>query len=77
MVNVCTKMDGNYQDSSDISALLCAYFSHFTVVPVHRYECPPGCLDSPGKVVGTGYYDMVSGYQEQLYIYYIVWFTVL
>ncbi|TNN77291.1 Cysteine-rich secretory protein LCCL domain-containing 1 [Liparis tanakae] len=24
----------------------------------NRYECPPGCLDSPGKVVGAGYYDM-------------------
>lgn len=30
------------------------------VVPVHRYECLPGCLDRPGKVVGTGYYDMVN-----------------
>uniref|UniRef100_G3PNG2 LCCL domain-containing protein n=1 Tax=Gasterosteus aculeatus aculeatus TaxID=481459 RepID=G3PNG2_GASAC len=26
----------------------------------NRYECPPGCLDSPGRVVGTGYYDMQS-----------------
>ncbi|TDH06111.1 hypothetical protein EPR50_G00130530 [Perca flavescens] len=26
----------------------------------NRYECPPGCLDTPGKVVGTGYYDMQS-----------------
>ncbi|XP_055722805.1 cysteine-rich secretory protein LCCL domain-containing 1-like [Salvelinus fontinalis] len=26
----------------------------------NRYECPPGCLSSPGKVVGTGYYDMQS-----------------
>uniref|UniRef100_A0A673AXJ5 Cysteine-rich secretory protein LCCL domain containing 1b n=1 Tax=Sphaeramia orbicularis TaxID=375764 RepID=A0A673AXJ5_9TELE len=26
----------------------------------NRYECPPGCLDSPGKVVGTGHYDMQS-----------------
>ncbi|KAJ8012054.1 hypothetical protein DPEC_G00064700 [Dallia pectoralis] len=25
----------------------------------NRYECPPGCLTSPGKVIGTGYYDMV------------------
>uniref|UniRef100_A0A8C5I1L5 Cysteine-rich secretory protein LCCL domain-containing 1-like n=1 Tax=Gouania willdenowi TaxID=441366 RepID=A0A8C5I1L5_GOUWI len=27
---------------------------------LYRYECPPGCLDRPGKVVGTGYYDMQS-----------------
>uniref|UniRef100_A0A7N6AA77 LCCL domain-containing protein n=1 Tax=Anabas testudineus TaxID=64144 RepID=A0A7N6AA77_ANATE len=26
----------------------------------NRYECPPGCLDRPGKVVGTRYYDMQS-----------------
>ncbi|XP_042353204.1 cysteine-rich secretory protein LCCL domain-containing 1b [Plectropomus leopardus] len=26
----------------------------------NRYECPPGCLVRPGKVVGTGYYDMQS-----------------
>uniref|UniRef100_A0A667WPN3 Cysteine-rich secretory protein LCCL domain containing 1b n=1 Tax=Myripristis murdjan TaxID=586833 RepID=A0A667WPN3_9TELE len=26
----------------------------------NRYECPPGCRDRPGKVVGTGYYDMQS-----------------
>uniref|UniRef100_A0A6Q2WRI3 LCCL domain-containing protein n=1 Tax=Esox lucius TaxID=8010 RepID=A0A6Q2WRI3_ESOLU len=26
----------------------------------NRYECPPGCLTSPGKVIGTGYYDMQS-----------------
>ncbi|XP_037642409.1 cysteine-rich secretory protein LCCL domain-containing 1-like [Sebastes umbrosus] len=26
----------------------------------NRYECPPGCLDTPGKAVGTGYYDMQS-----------------
>ncbi|KAJ0011918.1 hypothetical protein NQD34_012893, partial [Periophthalmus magnuspinnatus] len=26
----------------------------------NRYECPPGCLDRPGKAVGTGYYDMQS-----------------
>lgn len=24
-----------------------------------RYECLPGCLETHGKVVGTGYYDMV------------------
>lgn len=41
----------------------CQDVFHFTVVPIHRYECPPGCLDSPGKVVGTGYYDMVNDYQ--------------
>lgn len=27
---------------------------------VNRYECPPGCLEKPGKVVGTAYYDMVN-----------------
>ncbi|KAF7655437.1 hypothetical protein LDENG_00055970 [Lucifuga dentata] len=26
----------------------------------NRYECPPGCFDRPGKVVGTGHYDMKS-----------------
>uniref|UniRef100_A0A8C7HLF5 Cysteine-rich secretory protein LCCL domain containing 1b n=1 Tax=Oncorhynchus kisutch TaxID=8019 RepID=A0A8C7HLF5_ONCKI len=26
----------------------------------NRYECPPGCLSSPGKVIGTAYYDMKS-----------------
>ncbi|KAK7945416.1 hypothetical protein WMY93_001144 [Mugilogobius chulae] len=26
----------------------------------NRYECPPGCLDRPGKAVGSGYYDMQS-----------------
>ncbi|KAF3858514.1 hypothetical protein F7725_011715, partial [Dissostichus mawsoni] len=26
----------------------------------NRYECPPGCLDSPGRVVGSGHYDMQS-----------------
>lgn len=35
------------------------------VVPVHRYECLPGCLDRSGKVVGTGYYDMVNDPQCQ------------
>lgn len=25
-----------------------------------RYECLPGCLETHGKVVGTGYYDMVT-----------------
>lgn len=26
----------------------------------NRYECPAGCLDATGKVVGTVYYEMVS-----------------
>uniref|UniRef100_A0A8C8G3G7 LCCL domain-containing protein n=1 Tax=Oncorhynchus tshawytscha TaxID=74940 RepID=A0A8C8G3G7_ONCTS len=26
----------------------------------NRYECPPGCLSSPGKVIGAAYYDMKS-----------------
>ena len=26
----------------------------------YRYECPPGCLYTSGKVIGTGHYDMVS-----------------
>ncbi|MEQ2271413.1 Cysteine-rich secretory protein LCCL domain-containing 1, partial [Xenotaenia resolanae] len=26
----------------------------------NRYECPPGCFERPGKVVGTAYYDMQS-----------------
>ncbi|XP_026169662.1 cysteine-rich secretory protein LCCL domain-containing 1b [Mastacembelus armatus] len=26
----------------------------------NRYECPPGCVHRPGKVVGTGFYDMQS-----------------
>lgn len=26
----------------------------------HRYECLPGCLERPGKVIGTGFYDMVN-----------------
>uniref|UniRef100_A0A8C6W0V3 Cysteine-rich secretory protein LCCL domain containing 1b n=1 Tax=Nothobranchius furzeri TaxID=105023 RepID=A0A8C6W0V3_NOTFU len=26
----------------------------------NRYECPPGCLERPGRVVGTDYYDMQS-----------------
>lgn len=26
----------------------------------NRYECPPGCQHSHGKVAGTGYYDMQS-----------------
>lgn len=25
-----------------------------------RYECLPGCLERPGKVIGTGFYDMVN-----------------
>ncbi|KAG7227428.1 hypothetical protein INR49_000434, partial [Caranx melampygus] len=28
--------------------------------PRAQYECPPGCHDRPGKVVGTGHYDMQS-----------------
>uniref|UniRef100_A0A7N9APW3 Cysteine rich secretory protein LCCL domain containing 1 n=1 Tax=Mastacembelus armatus TaxID=205130 RepID=A0A7N9APW3_9TELE len=28
--------------------------------PCNRYECPAGCLDVTGKVVGTVYYDMQS-----------------
>lgn len=27
-----------------------------------RYECPAGCLDSPAKVIGTVYYEMVIAY---------------
>lgn len=27
---------------------------------IDRYECPAGCLDATGKVVGTVYYEMVS-----------------
>lgn len=27
---------------------------------IYRYECPAGCLDATGKVVGTVYYEMVS-----------------
>lgn len=27
---------------------------------IYRYECPAGCLDAAGKVVGTVYYEMVS-----------------
>uniref|UniRef100_A0A8C7WEV9 Cysteine-rich secretory protein LCCL domain containing 1b n=1 Tax=Oncorhynchus mykiss TaxID=8022 RepID=A0A8C7WEV9_ONCMY len=30
------------------------------VSTVQMYECPPGCLSSPGKVIGTAYYDMQS-----------------
>ncbi|XP_012683333.2 cysteine-rich secretory protein LCCL domain-containing 1b [Clupea harengus] len=26
----------------------------------NRYECPPGCLYTSGKVIGTGHYDMKS-----------------
>lgn len=26
----------------------------------YRYECPAGCLDATGKVVGTVYYEMVG-----------------
>uniref|UniRef100_H3CLG7 Cysteine-rich secretory protein LCCL domain containing 1b n=1 Tax=Tetraodon nigroviridis TaxID=99883 RepID=H3CLG7_TETNG len=26
----------------------------------NRYECLPGCLERPGKVIGTGFYDMQS-----------------
>uniref|UniRef100_A0A8C2ZLT5 Cysteine rich secretory protein LCCL domain containing 1 n=1 Tax=Cyclopterus lumpus TaxID=8103 RepID=A0A8C2ZLT5_CYCLU len=29
--------------------------------PCNRYECPAGCLDATGKVVGTVYYEMQSG----------------
>ncbi|XP_077952018.1 cysteine-rich secretory protein LCCL domain-containing 1 isoform X1 [Gasterosteus aculeatus] len=28
--------------------------------PCNRYECPAGCLDAKGKVVGTVYYEMQS-----------------
>uniref|UniRef100_A0A7N6BUF2 LCCL domain-containing protein n=1 Tax=Anabas testudineus TaxID=64144 RepID=A0A7N6BUF2_ANATE len=28
--------------------------------PCNRYECPAGCLDATGKVVGTVYYEMKS-----------------
>uniref|UniRef100_A0A672JIL5 Cysteine-rich secretory protein LCCL domain containing 1a n=1 Tax=Salarias fasciatus TaxID=181472 RepID=A0A672JIL5_SALFA len=28
--------------------------------PCNRYECPAGCLDAAGKVVGTVYYEMQS-----------------
>lgn len=28
--------------------------------PCNRYECPAGCLDAQGKVVGTVYYEMQS-----------------
>ncbi|KAI4786272.1 hypothetical protein KUCAC02_037228 [Chaenocephalus aceratus] len=28
--------------------------------PCNRYECPAGCLDATGKVVGTVYYEMQS-----------------
>uniref|UniRef100_A0A8C8G4T2 LCCL domain-containing protein n=1 Tax=Oncorhynchus tshawytscha TaxID=74940 RepID=A0A8C8G4T2_ONCTS len=30
------------------------------VSTVQMYECPPGCLSSPGKVIGAAYYDMQS-----------------
>lgn len=39
------------------------YSSHIHMVIfalTHRYECPAGCLDATGKVVGTVYYEMVS-----------------
>lgn len=42
-----------------ISCVLPYIHLQLTVFPFHRYECLPGCLDRPGKVVGTGYYDMV------------------
>lgn len=35
-------------------------FQLLYVVLIHRYECPAGCLDTAGKVIGTVYYEMVS-----------------
>lgn len=45
------KINTNIEDSS----------FHLIFSPILlRYECPAGCLDATGKVVGTVYYEMVS-----------------
>lgn len=31
---------------------------------IYRYECPAGCLDTTGKVVGTVHYEMVSAHAD-------------
>lgn len=51
----------------DCISINCAIIEWHCVVNTsssHRYECPPGCVDQHGKVVGTSYYDMVT-YQQQ------------
>lgn len=48
------------------------YAAHFTIffsILIHRYECPAGCLDATGKVVGTVYYEMVSTQVIQIMLF--------
>lgn len=41
----------------------CADHIHMVAFALmYRYECPAGCLDATGKVVGTVYYEMVSAH---------------
>uniref|UniRef100_A0A668A648 Cysteine rich secretory protein LCCL domain containing 1 n=1 Tax=Myripristis murdjan TaxID=586833 RepID=A0A668A648_9TELE len=35
-------------------------YNNMCFVFIYRYECPAGCLDATGKVVGTVYYEMQS-----------------
>ena len=37
-----------------------------TLLFVYRYECPAGCIDSRGKVVGTVHYEMVSATETDI-----------
>lgn len=36
------------------------------LILIDRYECPAGCLDAAGKIVGTVYYEMVSTQVDQV-----------
>lgn len=41
-------------------------FYFIFLILIYRYECPAGCLDATGKVVGTVYYEMVSTQVDQV-----------
>uniref|UniRef100_A0A674P635 Cysteine-rich secretory protein LCCL domain containing 1a n=1 Tax=Takifugu rubripes TaxID=31033 RepID=A0A674P635_TAKRU len=73
--NLCYKglenLDGGQENTRTIFSLTVPRFSQYVTcdtklrdqckgTPCNRYECPAGCLDATGKVVGTVYYEMQS-----------------
>lgn len=46
-------------DQASNHRLECTVMFNFFFFIIVRYECPAGCLDTTGKVVGTVYYEMV------------------
>lgn len=57
----CNRCGSDKANNTGRNVLWCLFF----FIIIIRYECPAGCQDATGKVVGTVYYEMVRIYCSQ------------